>query len=148
MTNKILVSTLTAICSIAPDNPQLWNLFEDGSSLEYSYSRDRHAKKLAFLSQLVGFQLTDNYQLLRAAALCREHVLRQFPIFSEVINSSEACWTKCMSIIDILGTEINLEPLPQGVYKPLAGFQEHQFRHCANIEEVLALNKKLTSEDG
>lgn len=148
MPNKISVATLTAICAIAPDNPQLWNVSEDGSSPECWYSRDRHAKKLAFLSQLVGFQLTDDYQLLRAAALCREHVLRQFPIFSEVINSSEACWNKCMSIIGILGTEINLEPLPQGVYKPLAGFQEHQFRHCVNIEEVLALNEKLTSEGG
>lgn len=147
MPNKILVNTLTAICAIAPDNQQLWNLSEDESSLNFWEKQDVHARKRMFISKMINCQLTEDKQLIRVAALCREHVLKQFPVFSEVLNCSEFSWSRCMMLISVLGPEIKVEPLPEGVYKHLAGFQEHQFRSCASVEEVLALNEKLTAQN-
>jgi len=158
---RISVELWTVISAICPDKPIFWNLPEHGPVPDFWEPSDiqkfqKISKKKEFLRAMVGYDKLDDKQLARAAALCRDHVLYQFPVFKELINKPEEISTsKCMAMERTLGKEIKVIPLPPGVYKLLPGCLEHQFKSCQTVEEVLALNEEImaryaepTSQEG
>jgi hypothetical protein len=145
MAEKIIASPITVISAIFPEKPSLWNL-DDGHGPDFwTNSQNQHvSEKMKFLRDMVGYsQLDDEKQLARAAALCQAHVLDQFPIFKALVQDPNLSGVKCMALVHNLGDNIEIVPLPPGVYKPLPGFLEHEVKHCATVEEVLTLNEKL-----
>lgn len=143
---RIRTEVITVISALAPDKPDLWHLRED-ALLDFWNHHDKYAKKRRFLSEMVGYKLDDS-QLVRAAVLCREHVFYQFPVFRTLLSEPKFSWGKCLAMVKEMGPEITVSPLPAGVYKPLPGYLEHEVKSCASVEEVLELDKKLTSHGG
>lgn len=143
---RIRTEVITVISAIAPDKPDLWHLREDGR-LDFWELRDNHVKKRRFLSAMVGQKLDDS-QLVRASVLCREHVLYQFPVFRTLLSEPKFSWGTCLALVEEMGPEITVSPLPVGVYKLLPGYLEHEVKSCNSVEEILELDKKLTSQGG
>lgn len=160
MTETILVSTFTVISAIFPDKPSLWNLSDNGHGPEFWESSDvkevqKVSNKMEFIRAMVGYDRLNDKHLARAAALCQAHVLGQFPVLRVLFQDSNPLGVKFLALIKHLGNEIKVVPLPAGKYKPLAGYLEHQFKHCQSVAEIVALNEEimaryaeLTSQEG